>query len=250
MISIDEVVDVDLEETRGRVVRVRRRLKLSGLSSVDQVSAMQEVLDSLPAPGSTISVNGWTLYLTGRNPSLRESSDLADATLTYEGGAGGGALGSGEVRRGGRGGLSQITPFMDRDGAILQVVHDGAKQGGRLSVFVPTANPYFETIENTSSPETLQAAWLGYVNSSTWRGKAAGQWIVSQADYDEANAAANLWRFQWSITESTESQGWLPIITWIDPTTNLPLAKDLQVDGVSNKIIPWYPQRDFNSKFS
>lgn len=246
-ITVDEIVDVDAEEHNGRIVRLRRKVKLLGVTATTQLGAIAEIRAAgvLPPGGSVTSVNGDILWLRNRSISIREGSDMADVVLSYEGGQ---APGATVLTRGGDGSLAQIHTVKDREGNLLEVEHNGITQGGELNVFVPQDSPFFTTIENTTNPAGLQNEWLGYVNSTPWRGKPAGKWIISRVRHEEFNVQANLWKFNWSMQESPESQGWLPVIAWTDPNSNKPGVG--LVDDVGVKTVPWYFQRDFNSKFS
>lgn len=253
-ITVDELMDVQSDEERGRVVRVVRKLKLSGVVASAQMSAIAQVLASslIPTAGSFILVNDSVLYLTGRSPRMTEASTLAEVILTYEGGTSS-AAGNDELRRGGRSSLAQVRTVNDRQGNLVTVRRGGAifgeEQAGEFTVFQPQATPFIETVESTDDPDALLEQWIGRTNSSTWRGKAKGRWLVSNVEYDEMNPGSSpaLWRFRWSFLEAIESQGWLPVAAFVDPTTNR-IPDDLE-EGVGIKSVPWYYKRDFNTKF-
>jgi hypothetical protein len=250
--AIDDMVDIDGAERNGRLVSLHRRLKVSGVNSLTPNAAIAAILadPGIPAAGSTIIVNGSLLYLVGRTPRMTESHDLAEVDLFYEGGGTGSS--SGEVRRGGRGGLSQRRVKHDRDGNEI-VVRLGdtifvREQRVEASVYLPDLMPWIETIENTSTPDALAALWLGRVNSAPWRGINAGGWLVDDVQYYELNASANLWRFRWVFHATSDPLGWNPVVAYTDPETGR-MPTNL-VQGVGVKQIPWYYGIDFNSKFT
>lgn len=246
-ITVDEIVDLDAEERNGKLVRLRRKVKLSGITATTQLGAIAEIRASgdVPAPGSTIVNNGDLLWLRDRRFNVRESNDLAEIELIYEGGQASGAM---QLRKGGRASLVQTRTAFDRDGNKITVTYNDQTQPGEVTVFQPQDAPYFETIEQTFSPETLANQWIGTVNSSTFRGKAAGRWLMAEVTYEEFNASANLWKFTWRMQESTESQGWVPVAAYVDPATNQ-IPADVTI-GNGATTVPWYPQRDFNEKFA
>lgn len=247
---IDDMVDIDGDEQNGRLVSLHRRLKVSSVTGATPNAAIAAILTDpgIPAAGSAITVNGSVLYLVGRKPRMTESNDLAEVDLFYEGGTVSGGS-AGEVSRGGDVALSQIKSKYDREGNEITVqlgdVIFVRKQRVEISVLMPEASPWIETIESTVSPDNLAAQWAGRVNSSAWRGKASGKWIVSRVRWREITE--NLWRFFWQFQESSEAAGWLPVVAYKDPETGR--MPDGLVAGVGIKTIPWYYTIDFNSKF-
>ena len=248
---IDEMVDVAGDEQNGRLVSLTRRLKVSSVTGATPQAAVAAILTDpgIPAAGSSITVNGSVRYLVGRKPKMTESHDLAEVDLFYEGGTVAGGS-TGEVSRGGDVALSQIRSKYDREGNEIVVQLGDAifvrTQRAEISVLMPEAAPWIETIEATSDPDALAAQWAGRVNSSAWRGKEAGKWIVARVRWREITA--NLWRFFWQFQESSEDAGWLPVVAYIDPETNR-MPEGL-VEGTGIKTIPWYYTINFNSKFA
>ncbi len=249
-ITIDEMMDVSSREERGRVVRLVRKLKLSGITAPGQQGAIAEVLasDQLPEAGSAVLVNDSVLFLTGRDPTMNQDNTIADVVLTYEGGTSS-ASGDGELRRGFDASIAQVRTLADREGNEILVKHAGVEQRAELSVFQPQAAPWIETVESTNDPDALADQWIGVTNSAVWRGKAKGKWIVARIRGRELNPRANpqLWLFRWSFQESSESQGWLPVVAYVDPRTNQPPTG--LVDGEGIKAVPYYIERDYKTKF-
>ena len=255
-ITFENIFDVSSTETKGRIEQLVRKGYVYGLESVEPDAYVSEVYSSAAVPdqGSEITVKGNTLTLTGRavSASSGEGKGMAMVTLTYErsGEEDGPDPSSGVVRKGGKSSLRQIRTPVDRDGNAISVSYDGGTaQTGEISVFVPQAEPYVETIESTNDPDALMNAWVGYVNSSSWRGKPAGQWIVSGVTYEEydTTGATNKWRFVWNFQLAESSEGWLPIAAYVDPATNqIPDGVSIG-DGLVS--VPYYYERDFNTKF-
>lgn len=248
--TVSELVDVRSDEVRGRVVKHTRKMKIEDIESTTQNSACSEIYESgiLPEAGSAIVINLSILYLINRNIEFRESNDIADVELVYEGGTT--SSGAGNVTRsGGDASVSQITTPTDREGNEVSVEFNSIIERVPISVYQPQLSPWLETIEPTTDPLGLARTWLGVTNSAPWGGLAAGMWLITRVRWEELNPHASppLYRYFWQMQESTEAQGWLPIVAWIDPETNR-MPNGLAV-GTGIKTVPWYYQRDYNSKF-
>lgn len=247
-IELDDILDVRAQEDAGRIIAIERVAILTGLTSTDPDSSIAEILSSsvLPAAGSSITVNGDALYLRGRDPEITEGREIARVRLRYEGGGDSSGGTSEELQRGGTVSVQQIQTQKDRDDNQITVTHNGVTQGGEISVFVPQAEPFIETIEQTSNPDALALSWVGYVNSASWRGQVAGSWLVTNASYNEIDTGTNRYKFRWGFQNNADT--WLPVVVYIDPETGRPPDGLVADQGI--KTVPWYFERDFNSKFS
>lgn len=250
-ITFEDVHDVKATKKKGRLETLTRRGYVSGVEAVTPTSYVEAILNApaVPSSGSTIEVDGTDLTLVNIDITINDDSGLGDARveLGYERGSSDSEPDSSEVlRRGGRVSVRQVSTALDRDGNRLTVTYNDETVPGELSVFMPQAEPYVETIENTSNPDGLAKGWVGRVNSATFRGEGPGMWMITDASYEEHDAA-NKYRFRWAFQLSEDENGWLPIVAYVDPNTNqTPVDAEI---GNGIEAIPYYYQRDFNSKF-
>lgn len=244
---VDLIENIAAEEDNGRVVRLTRVALITGVTSDNGPDFVGQMLSAtgLPAPGASVSVGDSVLYLKRRVPVMSEDRSQAKVTLEYVPGGTSGEGGTNILRRRGRTAIQQKQVWRDRSGAQIIVEHDGVEQGGTIDVFQPQPELVIETIETTANPESLANAWVGYVNDGTWKGEAAGVWMVSQADYEELDVGNNRWRFIWGFQANRDK--WLPVARFTDPETGQPPPGLVPDEGI--KAIPYYPERDFSAKF-
>lgn len=143
------------------------------------------------------------------------------------------------IVRGGAG-LQQATTELLRDGTQAVVEYNGRQQGGELSVSKPTPGFEFEVIEMTDDPAQLADAWIGVTNSTAFMGRAPGEWMVADADYEVAlrfqPGRTDRYRFRWRIEGNPD--GWDPTAVYKDPEQGI-IPADL-VDGTGIKTFEYY----------
>lgn len=240
-------------EEKGRLTKLTRPAKVTGLVSTDAVAMAAEVLDAtnMPAAGAQIIVGGSRLVLVGRNFSRHpQDKSSGSVMLEYEREGSDDEESTPTVSRSGSSGLRQIRRVTDRDGNRLTVTYNSESKGAEMTVLAPEVIPQYETIESTNSPEELARDWVGYVNSAAWKGGAAGQYICAGADWEEydTTSTTNKWRFRWSFQQAEGDEGWLPILAYVDPETNQ-VPEDAST-GNGIEAVPYYLEKNFNTKFN
>lgn len=252
-IGYEEMHDVAGGEHGGVPHSLQRRCLVTGLESTTAGGLVAEILASEALPNSSVTINGKRMELVRRDVQIN-SIDSAVGTawlnLYYERGADDAM----EIRRGGRASVRQIQTSRTREGNTVKVSYNGKDQVANLSVFLPCAEPYIETIERTDAPDALALQWVGTVNSTAWRGRPAGQWLCTDASYELIREPSQplekpTWRFHWSFQLADDSVGWLPVVVYIDPETGM-APPDASLDGDKGmKKIPYYYETDFGAKF-
>lgn len=249
--KVDHISNISATEEDGKVTKLTRVAFIDGLTDpADAGDLVEQMLGAtgMPAAASqveiTIGAVVSTLTLRRRVPQYANGD--AKVTLEYE--AGGEDDGSGgttvKLRKGGRCGLNQREVYRKRDGSQITVTFDGESQSGAIAPLLPATSPWYETIEKTSSPETLAAGRVGRVNNNTWKGKDAGHWLVADAEWEPISSSE--YRFRWSVMESQEDEGWLPIAVFIDPETGKPPEGISGDDGTNGILkVPYYSELDF-----
>lgn len=250
-VTFGDIFDVESEELNGVVTSLRRRGKVAGLTDESPTGYASQVFAAATLPSGGITIDGSYLALKRRRMWSDENTPRGSAwvDLFYERSSGT----SGSVlRQGGRVSARQARTKRKRDGTVITV---GYTKGGvtdtqvvELNVFLPTATPYIETFETTSTPDALAAQWVGKVNSTSWRSGAAGVWMCTDASYELVTAGATpTWKFSWAFQLSDDDSGWLPVKVYVDPTTGRSPADVTASNGIETE--PYYQTANFASKF-
>lgn len=249
-IQFESIFDVESEEVSGKIRSLHRRGRVTGLDPTGPGSYTEQVWSSSAVPSGNIIVRGNYLALRRRKMTVGSNTPRghAEIDLFYELATGSGT--SQPLRKSGRVSARQVRTKVDRSGQLITVSYNGDVQESPINVFLPTAEPTIETMEATDLPDILALQWIGKINSTTWRGKPAGQWMCVDASYEEiAEGTPSTYRFRWSFQLADDSIGWLPIVAYVDPATGkTPTDATIGVDtGLAT--VPYYYEVDFGAKF-
>lgn len=250
-------IDVSCQEQDGEVVvaRWKAKVRLASVVTTDPAFSLeiflQPGLTGLPAPGHTETINGVDLELAERKVKILDSR-TAEVELVYrkpEFGSFGGPQAS-LVYQGGSV-LETIETENDKDGNQITLTFDGITQGGKIAVQEPRLTHTVQVIEETDTPEQYQMAWLGRVNSQTWKSGAPGTWICDQVSFqtERTDTTPNQHLFTYGF--KFNAKGWQPEAVFIDNETGKPPIFDPQNDeDVAYKEIDYYDTAHFGAKFT
>lgn len=247
-IEFEALHDVESEEEGGLIMTLRRRGRVTGLTGDDGSSYAAQAWASGAIPRGAIMLNYTRMVQSRAHLWVDEQSETGTAwiDLFYERGA---TAASAVLRKGGRVSARQAQTQRTPDGQNITVTYKGDTQMATINVMIPTAEPYIETLEQTNKPDLLALAWVGKVNISPWRNRPAGQWLCTDASYDEVDGGDNppTYRFRWSFQLAEDAEGWLPVVAYTDPVTGQTPVDVAMDNGL--KAIPFYRQADFATKF-
>lgn len=158
--------------------------------------------------------------------------------------------------------LAQQQSEVDQYGTQITVTHEFPEdyvdndkyagntvtQGGTVSYLKPELALMATGIESITYPERLAAEWIGFINSTTWRGvSTAGMWLCSNVQYALHNhkTSPKQWKFTFEFVFNQD--GWDPFVAFKDPNTGK--SPSGLVSGTGYKSVSMYPSKDFNTKF-
>ena len=270
-ITIENVFDLGGEEEAGRLVSLRRGVRLSGLTSTNPENYAAEVFASsvVPASGSVIAINGSTLYL--RKRSLQVSDDVALGQAVVELGyerSEGSSTETGTVPTlGGRGSLRRVDRTVDRDGNPYEVIYTypedsnetypngqakaltTEKVGATLSVLEPSIVLSGSVTKETHTPGAIIADYDGKVNSIAWQGYDPRHWLCIDANFTliDDTTTPPLWRFDFAF--ELDDTGWdtQTTVIFINPQTGQ--APPDIAEGNGLLTVSHYETKNFNEDF-
>lgn len=271
-ITLENLFDMSCTEANGRVTTLRRAGYVQGLTSTDPADYAEDVLaaGAVPSAGSTITINGDTLYLRARVVKASDDSALGDARveLAYEvADASTDDSGTPVLEVGTT--LRQVETGKDANGDPITVSYDwpdGAKGllpdgeakdgathtiGGTIRVMKPTSQLRGSFNKATNTPGSFTRAYVGKVNSTTWQGDPARTWMCTRATAKLVDNASDPKVWQMDFTFEYDENTWddETTVIYIDPETGRP------PDGIDDpadngiEIIEYYGEKDFNTDF-
>ena len=191
--TIDIIEGAAVEEVAGRIERIVRIAKVSGLTST--TNTLAEALDAtgMPAPGEAHPDNS-DLIVRARIPRSDGRTDGCEVQIVY--------LRSDEypisisdLAVSGGGGLRSVMTNKDVNGERIVVRGPkdennnlGKEQAVRIPVFRPHDTLTIELYEQLADPKAEQRLWKGKVNAAGWLNDAAGEWLCVDVVYRLADA--------------------------------------------------------------
>lgn len=271
---IDRIDDLAYEDDFGVPVYLRRRVRLTGVTTNSDFSVLDEAIIDAEAqgftPGSVPTSSTGTSYdnlkLKKRTARLVPGElDVVDIDFEYVGPTRGESDyshdDSGDYSQGGEAlwkgtaSLGSEVASVDRFGNPLEVAHtypvtdeDFAgktdTQRAEINVDLPQG-----TIEGTfvwvgDFPLALRQQFLGRLNIQPWAGGQTGTWRVDQFDFEPFNVGASpkLWKVR--VELRYKEVGWQPDYWYRDPRTGRPPAN--LVSNVGYKTAQAYGYADFS----
>lgn len=219
---------------------------------------------NVPASGSTLTINGQTLYLDGREVVVDDNSELTAAVieLTYQrrdvsASQGGSPTLSGEVA------VQQIRTQIDPDGNPITVTHTWAEddkgvfadgtpranqtetQGGTIDVYRPQVAFQTTFSERTSAPVGLARQYVGKVNGPNYVGAPSRTIMCTAMQFElvDASLTPPLYQFRVSFAEEPNTWDDLTTAVFIDPSTGKAPPDVVVGEGIVQ--IPYYQTANF-----
>lgn len=271
-ITFENIFDVSGSEKNGRLVSLRRRGYVHGLTSTNPTAYVEEVLSSaaVPSPGSAITINGSLLYLKSREVNAADSDALGDAKvdLIYERNEGS-SEGDPEATPTLRGGttLKQVETQKDAEGNQITVSHTWPSdangtypngkpkagttetQGGKIRVLVPMSTVSGSFLKATATPGAITKAYSGHVNDSTWQSGAPRTWMCTSATFELVDDTVDPPLYKLDFTFEYDENTWDNDTTAVFIDSSTGEAPSGLVDGTGIKQIEYYPEKNFNEDF-
>lgn len=256
---IDHVSQLDATERNGTIVRLARRVRVTGLSNTDH-SILFDALEECPDAGSSLADEGFTnLVLVERNPKLVDGdTGTVDVDLIYEHVAAtdgqnidsppfGVLVGESNAT------LNQVTSNLDADGEAIVLSHtypeeddefpDQTKQqGGEITYYEPQITTRFQGIKQTRYPWLIQRQLTGAVNASSWSGGDPHTWMcvgVKWKPLDRRTPNRYVFEFEFQYNPDT----WNPTAVFNDERTGKPPVG--LVEGTGYKYIRKHREVNF-----
>lgn len=262
--------DVSCEEEGGAIVSLRRKLRISGLSSHTYDVLLEALNDiNVPQPGHT-PANYPNLVLTKRIPRVMPRdptkveielvySSRANAKFNRE---------EFQFRVSGGTALQQVEKHFDRYGNQLLLQHtypaddpdypDETKyQTGQIGFLKPMTTLIFEGVLRTAYPHYISANLTNRLNNYYWAGGAPYSWQVTDVKFDlhntgNSDGVANsldlflpLWNFSFEFLYDPETH--IPVAMFNDPREDRPPINLVANEGYI--IVDAYNTYDFNQLF-
>lgn len=120
-------------------------------------------------------------------------------------------------------------------------------QGGDVSVLAPQATLQTVGIVGASFPDWVAKQWIGFINSTWWRGDPAYTWMCTRVDWREHDLSSNPAYYKFFFEFQHDPQSWIPQVVYIDPRTGKPPTGIILGEGA--KYVDYYPARDFRVLF-
>lgn len=135
----------------------------------------------------------------------------------------------------------RVDATKDKDGNQITVQHDGVTKGAVAQVTDVERTLTAVGREIGLDIDTVQETFVNRVNTTEWRGSAAGTWLCTNIEGVTGDDGVT-WETRYSF--QYRSDGWQPEVVFTndetgDPETNL-------VSGEGIKTVQWYSSADFN----
>ena len=159
--------------------------------------------------------------------------------------------------------VSQITTQTNTDGTPITITYSNAEAEGGTSPQVVEITPfnaetvvYAELLDQADFPADYVGVLVNKLNSSTWKGVAAGRALCTSGNFEPyALTAATPWykfTFEIQIRDLREpfNNAWNPEIAWVSPETGeLAADPDYATSDGARRVL-WYDTVDFNTVLS
>ncbi|MEO0966426.1 MAG: hypothetical protein AAFY08_15075 [Planctomycetota bacterium] len=267
MATATEMTDLDGVYEDGRWRSITRRYAIEGATGASGTSRLSEMRSAtgVPAYGSTVSIDGDTLFARVIRPRLTQS-DMGYVDVTFQGlDESSGVTGGSSPQISISGGLKMAERSFDKDDNPIEVSYtwptgstevypDGTPkagttetQGGVLSVPVPSLIANAEIVVVTSAPGTFAEKYAGKVNSATWQSKPARTWLCSLGDSRQIATSPETHVFPVSFEYEPRTWDHDHILRFINPSTGQPVEGATSGDGWAQQTM--LDEVDFNDDF-
>lgn len=241
----DLLEGASLTEENGRITSLNRVVYVDSLTAgtatmVDALSAA-----NVPLPGSPHPDYGYLLVSTRSVEVLSDTKVKVLIGYRYFGTSVGGN-GPPTVRGGS--GIQQKQVGIDRDGQPINWTYNAVQYTGTLDVFDPQSTFSFARNQQTNQPGAISKFYTGKVNSATWQGGSAGEWLCTNVSFELVNDGFSLDVYAMTYEFQFQDGGWHPYTIPINPDTGEPVAgATLANNGIKQWL--YYLETDFNDLF-
>lgn len=258
----DRVDVLECVEKYGTIVRLVRRVRITGLSDTDYKALYSALTTTgVPAIGSKLTGTGFeSLVCTERSVRIvEEEPSVADINCTYELGYNEGqdmrappfsiVLSSQSVS------LNQVTSNTDKDGNTVTVSHTfpaadadfpsvTKQQAAEFQYFQAQPTLRVQGIRRGVGPWLVAQQITGALNDTTWGGTPAGTWMCTTCSWEPYNLSTQQ-SYKFTFEFQYNPDGWDPTVVYIDERTGKP-PKDL-LEGTGYKTVQKHRRVNFNS---
>ena len=250
-VKSDIIQNVSIHEQFGEIVEAVNRHKVTIPKTGGQGLFFRALAEAgVPQPGESLNSDYEDVRVEERSidgiPSIGQSEATVFVDVVYR-------LQRPETDQGfpvrGGSSLQQIVTQVDREGLPIEVEYNDNKKRAELSVLSPNGNHMRNITIATNSPDNIVAEWINTVNSSPWRGKGAGHWLVQSVMYEivDRNASPKKYRFDFEFEQASSPDGWTYTVAYKDENGDIP--QDI-IDGVGIVDVIWHPEKDFTTLFT
>jgi hypothetical protein len=257
-VKIDRVDFLEAVERHGAVIRLVRVARVVGLTDTDY-QTLQSALDEAGIPAAKAPLTGFPdLVLTERNPKLVEKG-VVDVTLVYERITDEGQdltePEAGFVSMEVNSYIQQVKTNLDEDGNTITVSHtypnddanfpgDTKTQAGEINYFAAHRTMTVTGLKTTSRPWVMAAKMVGAVNSGSWAGGAAHEWMCTGLRWTIHTIGPPVF-YSISFEFQHNPDSWNPTVVFIDERTGKPPIG--LVEDVGYKTIRKHREISFGS---
>lgn len=146
--------------------------------------------------------------------------------------------------------LNQVTTQVDKNKTPVLLSYAGSKPiKADVQVFESQAFIVKEDTINTDDPDAWVRQFINKVNSDTFRGDAAGTWLMTNIEYEMLDESSDPYKYRFRYEATRRKDGWLYTVAWRNSQGEIPGDVD-DYPGVSIQDVEWHDKIAFSLFFS